>query len=227
MIEKLNTESETIKTQSSLSDFPLRGIEGAVITIVGVGLISGSFALAMKEKGFAKHIIGVSRTKASEQKALELGLIDEALPLEEAVKKSNFIYVAIPVDATIPMMKKIMDLMNNTQIVVDAGSTKFALCNALKNHPMRKRFVATHPMWGTEYSGPAAAEHNAFAGRACVICEKEKSDADALSLIEKIYTSLGMNLVYMNAEAHDIHAAYVSHISHITSFALANTVLEK
>lgn len=203
------------------------GAEGMNITIVGVGLISGSFALAMKDNGFAKHIIGVSRTKASEQKALELGFIDETLPLEEAVEKSDFIYVAIPVDATVPMMQKIMNLINDNQIVVDAGSTKFALCDALKNHPMRKRFVATHPMWGTEYSGPEAAIHNAFSGRACVICEKEKSDEQAVTLVEKIYSSLGMNLVYMNAEAHDIHAAYVSHISHITSFALANTVLEK
>ncbi|MDR0791954.1 MAG: prephenate dehydrogenase [Chitinophagaceae bacterium] len=210
----------------SLSSIPPSG-GGEAVCIVGVGLISGSFALAMKEKGFAKHVIGTSRTKASEQKALELGLIDEALPLEEAVKKSDFIYVAIPVDATIPVMQKIMDLINDKQIVADAGSTKFALCEALKNHPMRKRFVATHPMWGTEYSGPEAAERNAFAGRACVICEKEKSDKDAVELVENIYTALGMNLVYMTAADQDMHAAYVSHISHITSFALANTVLEK
>ena len=200
---------------------------GMDITIVGVGLISGSFALAMKKHGFAKHVIGVSRTKASEQKALELGLIDEALPLEEAIKKSDLIYVAIPVDATVPMMQQIMDLVNDQQIVVDAGSTKSVLCAALKDHQNRKRFVATHPMWGTEYSGPEAAVDNAFTGRACVICEKEKSDATAVELIEKIYTTLGMNLVYMDADAHDMHAAYVSHISHITSFALANTVLEK
>jgi len=197
------------------------------ITIVGVGLISGSFALAMKEKGFAKHVIGVSRTKASEQKALALGLIDEALPLEEAVKRSELIYVAIPVDATVPMMHKIMDIVEDTQIVVDAGSTKFVLCDAMKDHPKRERFVATHPMWGTEYSGPEAAVPNAFAGRACVICEKEKSEKKAVGQVEKIYKELGMNLVYMHAAAHDMHAAYVSHISHITSFALANTVLEK
>jgi prephenate dehydrogenase len=197
------------------------------VTIVGVGLISGSFALAMKEHGFAKHIIGVSRTKASEQKALELGLIDEALTLEEAVKKSDFIYVAIPVDATIPVMQQIMDLVNDKQIVVDAGSTKFALCNALTNHVNRKRFVASHPMWGTEYSGPEAAVKNAFAGRACVITEKEKSDAVAVEMVENIYKALGMHIIYMDAAAHDVHAAYISHISHITSFALANTVLEK
>lgn len=197
------------------------------VTIVGVGLISGSFALAMKEHGFAKHVIGVSRTKASEQKALELGLIDEVLSLEEAVKKSDFIYVAIPVDATIPVMQQIMDLVNDQQIVVDAGSTKFALCDALNNHLNRKRFVASHPMWGTEYSGPEAAVKNAFAGRACVITEKEKSDAVAVELVENIYKALGMHIIYMDAAAHDVHAAYISHISHITSFALANTVLEK
>ena len=197
------------------------------ITIVGVGLISGSFSMILKEKKLVRHVIGVSRTAQSINKALELGIIDEALPLEEAVKKSDLVYVAIPVDATIPVVQRIMDLVNEQQIVIDAGSTKQALCEALANHPMRRRFVATHPMWGTEYSGPEAAVRDAFAGRVCVICEKEKSDADAVDTVEKIYELLGMHVTYMNADAHDIHAAYVSHISHITSFALANTVLEK
>ncbi|MGN6438432.1 MAG: prephenate dehydrogenase [Agriterribacter sp.] len=197
------------------------------ITIVGVGLISGSFALILKDKGLAKHVIGVSRTESSIKKALELGIIDEALPLEEAVKKSDLVYVAIPVDATIPMMQRIMDLVTDKQIVADAGSTKEALCLALADHPMRKRFVATHPMWGTEYSGPEAAVREAFAGRTCVICEKEKSDPDAVAVIEKVYRELGMRVTYMDAHSHDMHAAYISHISHITSFALANTVLEK
>jgi prephenate dehydrogenase len=197
------------------------------VTIVGVGLISGSFALALKEKNLAKHIIGVSRTEASAKKALELGLIDEALSLKEAVAKSDFIYIAIPVDATIPVMQEIMDLINDKQIVADAGSTKFALSKALENHPMRQRFVSTHPMGGTEYSGPEAAVHGAFIGRSCVICDKERSDDEVVKTIENLYRLLGMNIVYMDAENHDIHAAYVSHISHITSFALANTVLEK
>ena len=197
------------------------------VTVVGVGLISGSFALALKDKGYVKRIIGVSRTKASTDKAKELGIIDEALPLEEAVRQSDFIYVAIPVDATIPVMKQIMDMVSDKQIVADAGSTKFVLCNSLAGHPMRKRFVATHPMWGTEYSGPEAAVRGAFKDRSCVICEKEESDEDAVSTVENIYKSLGMHIAYMDPENHDIHAAYVSHISHITSFALANTVLEK
>lgn len=197
------------------------------VCVVGVGLIGGSFALALKNKKLASHIIGVCNREETKQKVLQLNLVDEVLPLEEAVKKADLIYVAIPVDATIPIMQQIMDLVNDKQIVVDAGSTKFALCEALENHANRKRFVATHPMWGTEYSGPEAAVQNAFAGRACVICEKEKSDATAVEIVENIYKELGMHLVYMNAHDHDMHAAYVSHISHITSFALANTVLEK
>jgi prephenate dehydrogenase len=197
------------------------------LTIVGVGLISGSFSLALKERGLVKNVIGISRTEASIKKALELGLIDESLALKEAVAKSDLIYVAIPVDATVTVMREIMDMINEKQIVADAGSTKHKLCASLADHPMRSRFVATHPMWGTEYSGPEAAVRDAFVGRSCVICEKEKSDLDAVATIENIYKQLGMHLVYMDADAHDVHAAYVSHISHITSFALANTVLEK
>ncbi|MGC4104562.1 prephenate dehydrogenase [Ferruginibacter sp.] len=197
------------------------------VTIVGVGLIGGSMALALKDKGIATKVIGVGRSATSIAKAIELGIIDEALPLEEAVKQADIIYVSIPVDATIPVMIEVMDMITDKQVVLDAGSTKAALCAALKDHPMRSRFVATHPMWGTEYSGPEAAVRGAFAGRACVICEKEKTDTAALELVENIYTTLGMHIIYMDAVNHDVHAAYVSHISHITSFALANTVLEK
>ena len=197
------------------------------VTIVGVGLIGGSIGLALKEKGLVKNVIGVGRSPESLKRALELGLIDEALPLEEAVAKSDLIYVAIPVDVTLPVMQTIMDMVTDKQIVVDAGSTKHALCQATAEHPMRRRFVASHPMWGTEYSGPEAAVKNAFVGRTCVICEKEKSDAGALAAVEAMYKQIGMHLTYMDADSHDMHAAYVSHISHITSFALANTVLEK
>ena len=197
------------------------------VTIVGVGLIGGSFSLALKDYKLVNKVIGVSRSGATAQRALELGIVDEVLALEEAVKQSDLIYLAIPVDVTLPVMKTILDLMNSKQIVVDAGSTKQALCKFVADHPNRSRFVASHPMWGTEYSGPDAAVHDAFRGRTCVICEREKSDPDALELVEKAYSILGMSLVNMDAENHDVHAAYVSHISHITSFALANTVLEK
>jgi prephenate dehydrogenase len=197
------------------------------VTIVGVGLIGGSFSLALKDHNLVNRVIGVSRSGATAQRALELGIVDEVLPLEEAVKQSDLIYLAIPVDVTLPVMEKILNLMNSNQIVVDAGSTKQALCKLVSDHPNRSRFVASHPMWGTEYSGPDAAVHDAFRGRTCVICEREKSDPDALEIVEKAYSMLGMSLVNMDAESHDVHAAYVSHISHITSFALANTVLEK
>lgn len=197
------------------------------VTIVGVGLIGGSFSLALKDRGLVRNVIGVGRSAGSLDKALELGLIDEVLPLEAAVKKSDMVYVAIPVDVTVPVMSQIMDLVSDRQIVADAGSTKKALCESLAGHPMRSRFVATHPMWGTEYSGPEAAVHHAFEGRTCVICEKEKSDPEAVEVMEALYRQMGMHMVYMDADGHDMHAAYISHISHITSFALANTVLEK
>ena len=197
------------------------------VTIVGVGLISGSFALALKQRGLTQRVIGVSRTEESGKKALALGLIDEMMNLDDAVKQSDLIYVAIPVDASIEVLQRILDLAQPHQIVTDAGSTKAQICTALSNHPMRSRFVAAHPMWGTEYSGPEAAVKNAFTGKACVICDADKSEPDALKAIEDIYTTIGMHLLYMSSLDHDMHAAYVSHISHITSFALANTVLEK
>ena len=223
-------EGETTNHKSQITNHKSQIIHHKLfntITIVGVGLISGSLSIALKDRGLVKHVIGVSRTKASADKALELGLADEMLPLEEAVKRADLIYVAIPVDTTLPIMQTIMELVTDKQIIVDAGSTKGALCNALSGHPMRSRFVASHPMWGTEFSGPEAAVRNAFIGRTCVICEGEKSDTDALEVTEEMYRQIGMHLIYMDADAHDMHVAYISHISHITSFALANTVLEK
>jgi prephenate dehydrogenase len=197
------------------------------VTIIGVGLIGGSFALGLKDKGLAKNIIGVGRTKKSLDKAKELGIIDESLPLRVAVAKSDLIYVAIPVDATIDVVKEVLDQIGEKQVVTDAGSTKHALCAAIEAHPNRSRFVASHPMWGTEYSGPEAAVRNAFIGKTCVICERERSATDAVAAVEATYRALGMHIIYMKADEHDVHTAYVSHISHITSFALANTVLEK
>lgn len=195
------------------------------VTVVGVGLIGGSFALALKDKG-AKRVIGVDTNMDHRQKALELGLVDEIKELDEAVKASHLIILAIPVDAVEKLLPIVLDKAEE-QVVMDAGSTKAGMLEVIKEHPKRGRFVATHPMWGTEYSGPEAAVHGAFEGKATVICDKEESDQDAVDLVERIYKQLGMHLVYMNGKDHDVHVAYVSHISHITSFALANTVLEK
>jgi prephenate dehydrogenase len=117
--------------------------------------------------------------------------------------------------------------VNKTQVVIDLGSTKSELIGAVKGHPKRGRYVAAHPMWGTEYSGPQAAVRGAFEKVAVAICNAKESDNDALEWTKKMFQKIGMRLLEMDAEAHDLHAAYVSHISHITSFALANTVLEK
>jgi prephenate dehydrogenase len=197
-----------------------------VVTIVGVGLIGGSMALALKEKGIAKTVIGVESNVTHQTKALELGLVDEIMQLDEAITTSDLIILATPVNALMQLVPAVLDKIEK-QVVMDAGSTKSGLLEEISQHPKRGRFVATHPMWGTEYSGPEAAIKGAFISKATVICNKEESDKDSLEIVEKIYKSLGMHLVYMNAQDHDVHVAYVSHISHITSFALANTVLEK
>ncbi len=160
------------------------------------------------------------------KKRFEIGLIDEAGTLEEVVDKADLVIVAVPVHTVSEMLPSILDRLNN-QVVMDVSSTKENIINSVKDHPKRGRFVATHPMWGTENSGPSAAIAGAFSGKVAVISGKADSDADAVQLVEEVYRQLGMPILYMDAGSHDLHAAYVSHISHITSFALANTVLEK
>jgi len=196
------------------------------ISIVGVGLIGGSLALQLNEKGLASKLIGVDANEEHQKKALELELVDEVMNLDEAIKNSDVIILAIPVDSMAKLMPTILDKINK-QIVIDLGSTKAELIAVAKDHPKRGRLVATHPMWGTEYSGPQAAVHGAFENTAVIICNADESDKDALEWTKNMYKKIGMHLLEMEATAHDLHAAYISHISHITSFALANTVLEK
>jgi prephenate dehydrogenase len=196
------------------------------VAIVGLGLIGGSMALAMKDKGIASHVIGIDLNPVHEEKAIELALVESISSLEEAIKNSDLIVLAVPVNAAIKLLPHILDQLTD-QVVMDVGSTKLGIVNAVKDHPKRKQFVATHPMWGTEYSGPEAAVKNAFSGKASVICNHQDSLPSAEQLVKDIYKKLGMHIIYMNASDHDVHVAYVSHISHITSFALANTVLEK
>ena len=196
------------------------------ITIVGVGLIGGSLALQLKEKGLAAKLIGVDTREEHQKKALELELVDEVMELDEAIAASDVIILAIPVDAMVKILPGLLDKIDE-QVVIDMGSTKEQLIAVSKNHPKRGRLVATHPMWGTEYSGPQAAVHGAFENKAVIICNAGDSDKDALEWTKNMYMKIGMHLLEMDAVDHDLHAAYVSHISHITSFALANTVLEK
>ena len=196
------------------------------IAIVGVGLIGGSLALQLNEKGLASKLIGVDANRDHQKKALELGLVDEIMELDEAIDNSDVIILAIPVDALVKLLPRILDKLSD-QILIDMGSTKSELSSIASDHPKRGRYVASHPMWGTEYSGPQAAVHGAFENTAVIICNASESDKDALEWTRNMYKKIGMHLLEMDAVSHDLHAAYVSHISHITSFALANTVLEK
>ena len=196
------------------------------VTIIGTGLIGCSLANRLKETGFAKKIIGLDNKPQNVQTALSLGWIDESLDLDEAIKQSELIVIAIPVDATLQLLPGLLSKLDK-QVLMDVGSTKEIICRSVINNIKRGRFVATHPMWGTEKNGPEAVVKDAFEGRVAVICDKDKTDADALQLIEKLYKAIGMQLVYMESGVHDVHAAYVSHISHIASYALSLTVLEK
>jgi prephenate dehydrogenase len=196
------------------------------IAVVGLGLIGGSMALVLKEKGFASKVYGVDNQKAHTQKALELEIVDEITDMDNAIANSDLIILSAPVGVCTTLLPMVLNQVKH-QVVLDTGSTKTSLLEAVKGHPNRGRYIATHPMWGTEFSGPEAATTDAFRGRANVICNAAESDKDALVTVEQLYTLLGMYNVYMEGKDHDVHVAYVSHISHITSFALANTVLEK
>ena len=198
------------------------------VAIIGLGLIGGSLALSLRQHGLAQHLIGVEQNPAHARRALELGLVDEIEPnLTTAVRRADLIVVAVPVDAMVAVLPSVLDATAAHQVVIDVGSTKQALLAAVVGHPQRGRFVAVHPMAGTEHSGPEAAVLNLFEGKTVVLCDVAASDPDAVQLVEKLFQALPMRLLYLDGAAHDLHTAYVSHISHITSFALALTVLEK
>lgn len=196
------------------------------ITIVGLGLIGGSLAIRLHEKKISSRLLGVDANAEHRAKALELELVDETMSLDEAISCSDIIVLAVPVDKLTVLLPQVLDKITD-QVVIDMGSTKAQLAEAVRHHPKRGRYVATHPMWGTEYSGPAAAVRGAFENKAVIVCNASESDTDALDWVKAMYKKIGMHLLEMEAVAHDLHAAYVSHISHITSFALANTVLQK
>jgi len=197
------------------------------ISIIGVGLIGGSIALKLRQKGIADFIYGIDNSTEHLHEALDLKIIDEKADFEDGIRNADLVILAIPVDAARKILPRVLDLISDHQTVMDTGSTKAGIVHAVEHHPKRSRFVAFHPMWGTENSGPKSAVPESFSGKAGVICNREESAEDALNLVEKIAQSLDMHLIYMNADDHDVHTAYISHISHITSYALANTVLEK
>lgn len=196
------------------------------ITIIGVGLIGGSLALSLRKKGFGTKFIGVDASETNRSDAMWLGIVDEILPIEDAIHKSDIVILSIPVNAARKTIVKILDIIDNDNtVVVDMGSTKKGICSECANHARRSQFVASHPIAGTEFSGPKAAIDNLFEGKKTIICDKELSSPKALELITEMYSSIGMDITYMSSEVHDKHIAFVSHISHISSFALGTTVL--
>ncbi len=197
------------------------------VYIIGIGLIGGSFAHSLRDHKLADRVLGFDASPINMKRAIELGIVDAEATFEEGVEQADLIVLTTPVDVTPTLAIKVLNRVRPDQIVIDMGSIKEELCEVVSMHANRSRFVATHPMWGTENSGPDAAQKGAFAGRTVVICESERSDKDAVELVEKIYTTIGMPIIYMEADEHDTHVAYISHISHVTSFALALTVLEK
>ena len=195
------------------------------ICIVGLGLLGGSFALGLREVVDNCHIIGVDINKSHASKALELGIADELMTFSEGVRKADFIVLATPVDVLITQVPGALDNIQDHAFVIDLGSTKELICKTADAHPKRGQYIATHPIAGTENSGPEAAFASLLKGKMMIICDREKTDIDSMEKLSNILTDMNMQLEYMSAEGHDRHIAYVSHLSHISSFALGATVL--
>jgi prephenate dehydrogenase len=198
------------------------------IAIVGIGLIGGSLAVDLRKRGFADKIIGVDNNIQHINIAQLCGLIDETDTLENAVEKSELIILCTPVDSNCKMLPVILDLIGSrNKVVTDMGSTKASIAAVCRDHAHRGRYVAAHPMAGTEYSGPLAAHSKLFDYKMAIICDPLLSDNDALGVVKDMFSVLNMKTVLMDSHEHDVHVAYVSHISHITSFSLALCVLDK
>lgn len=197
------------------------------VSIVGVGLLGGSFALALREKYSKMRFIGVDASAVNGQLALAKGLVDAVLPLPDAVAQSTLIVLATPVNVIMDLLPDVLDHLPPDATVVDLGSTKGAICAVADAHSKRAQFVAAHPMAGTENSGPGAAFRELLPGKNLILCDREKSRPDSRLLVESLFRDIGMKLFYMTPQEHDLHLAYVSHLSHISAFALGLTVLEK
>ncbi len=198
------------------------------ISVIGLGLIGGSYALSLKKRFEDLTIYGWDENEENLKKAAELGLIDEMCTSSaDAISKGTWILLAIPVNAIEENLPELLDQLQEGQVLIDFGSTKKSICDAIGNHPKRTQFIAAHPISGTEYSGPEAAFDSLFEDKVMIVCEQEKSDPGFVERFRKQCKALGMSTTYLTAEEHDIHLAYVSHLSHVISFGLSRTVLEK
>ncbi|MTE28122.1 prephenate dehydrogenase [Winogradskyella ouciana] len=196
------------------------------VFVIGVGLIGGSFALDIKKQNSECHIFGIDKNESHLDEAIGLGVIDEKSSFEE-LDKADLVIIAIPVDATLDVLPKVLDKINDNTIVFDVGSTKEDICLKVKSHPKRRNFLAAHPIAGTEFSGPKAALEGLYRNKTNIICEVEETAFKLQEKALKLFSELGMRIRYMNPKAHDKHIAYVSHLSHISSFMLGKTVIEK
>jgi prephenate dehydrogenase len=195
-------------------------------TVIGLGLIGGSMALDLRKAGIATEIVGVDLNPDNASKAIALGLVDKIESEDTAISTADVIILAIPVNALSQLLPSVLDGIKKKAVVIDAGSTKRMICKAASNHPKRGQFVASHPISGTENSGPEAAFEGLFSGKTNIICEREKSSDESLAVANRIFSALGMNTIFMEPEEHDKHVAYVSHLSHVSSFLLGQTVLD-
>lgn len=196
------------------------------VVAIGIGLIGGSLARDIRDKFPEARILGRDTNPSHLREALDLGWID-AVGEDADLGNADLVILSIPVDATLEELPGILDKVGEQTLVVDAGSTKVAICQCVEGHVNRRNFLACHPIAGTEFSGPSAALKGLFEGKTNIICEVEKT---AFKLQERgleLFRQLGMRIRYMNPEAHDKHIAYVSHLSHISSFMLGKTVIEK
>ncbi len=198
-----------------------------VISIIGIGLLGGSFALALREKYPNITFLGVDTSAVNQKIALAKMLVDEIVPLDEALRRAELNVLSTPVDTIVNLLPALLDNIPAGKTILDLGSTKEMICKVADAHPRRDQFVAVHPMAGTENSGPGAAFSQLLPDRNVIICDREKSAPDSLALVEAFLKDIGMKIHYMSPAEHDLHLAYVSHLSHISSFALGLTVLEK
>ena len=196
------------------------------ITIIGIGLIGGSFALSIKKAFPDSKISGFDANPDPLEKALALKIIDKKTSVNQ-IEDSDVVIIAVPVDKANELLPEILDVVSDNTLVFDVGSTKKSICKAVKNHPKRRCFLATHPIAGTEFSGPDAALVNLFENKTNIICEVEKTAFKLQERALEIFKKIGLKIRYMDPASHDKHIAYVSHLSHISSFMLGKTVIQK
>lgn len=194
------------------------------IGIVGTGLIGGSFALAVKELGH--KVLGYDASQTHLERAVSLGLVTAVEHLSHLAQHCDLIAVCVPVHAVVEVCEQLL-ATETIATIMELSSTKGVLAKALKNNPNRDQLVLTHPMAGTEFSGPDAAIAGLFKGKTTVLCDLADSAPTRVTMVRNLYADIGMRCVEQASEPHDLHVAYVSHISHISSFALSLTVLEK